>query len=178
MIKSKRFKKLWALIISLAVIFAIVNTIWLIHLTACYIIPIKNNTDLKKIGNSNTITYQTTVNYNDTNSIYDIAVFYPKYLKYSGNYGVSQRLVLDDQKTTYINKYHVVVTIKPHIFGEMSYQFQVTDFTDGDKRYTFVLDEELSVTSYNGLSPDTLLKNEEVFSIITEEINIVRNYFG
>jgi hypothetical protein len=177
MIKSKRFKNLLAVIISLAVIFAVVNAIWLIHLTACYIMPVKNNTDLEKTGNNSSITYQTSVNYNDSDSIYDIAVFYPKYLKYSGNYGVSQRLVLDAQGTTYINKYHVVVAIKPHVFGEMSYQFQVTDFTDGDKKYNFVLDEELSVKSYNGLPPDTLLKNEEVFSIITDEINIAQNYF-
>lgn len=177
MIKSKRFKKLLVVIISLAIIFAIVNTIWLIHLTACYIIPVKNNTDLKKTGNGSPITYQTSVNYNGSDSIYDVAVFYPKYLKYSGNYCVAQRLVLDAQETTYINKYHVIAAIKPHVFGETSYQCQVTDFTDGDKIYDFVLDEELSVKSYNGLPPDTLLKNEEVFSIITDEINIARNYF-
>lgn len=176
MIKSKRFKNLLAVIISLVVIFAIVNAIWLIHLIACYVIPVKNNDNLKKTGNSNSITYQTSVNYNGSDSVYDIAVFYPKYLKYSGNYGVSQRLVLNEQRTTYINKYHVVVAIKPHVFGETSYQFQVTDFTDGEKRYYFVLDEELSLKSYNGLTPENLLKNEEVFSIITDEINIAQNY--
>lgn len=62
--------------------------------------------------------------------------------------------------------------------GENTYQFQIIDFTDGEKRYHFELDEELVIQSYNGLSPEKLLDNDEVFLIVTDEIEIAAEYFA
>lgn len=176
--ERKKFKKTLILIGVIVLLFGIINVIWLSYLVACYIMPVKNNSDFNKFQDNNITSYQTTIISNEQQSTYDVTVFYPKYLQYSGNYCISQRLILNEENAGYTNKYLVSMAIKPKLFGENTYQFQITDFTDGEKRYHFELDEELVIQSYNGLSPEKLLENDEVFLIVTDEIEIAAEYFA
>lgn len=178
--KFKIKKRIIIIPVVLVTIFAVLNVGWMVHKYNCYDKVIKNHSDFVKREDENQTMYSLSVTNSDRAEPmqYSVGMFYPTYLKYNGNYCVSQTLVLNEEKTGYENQYSVLIAIKPHIFGDMIYQFSVTDYTDNGKVYAFETNDKLEVTYYSGLSPDKLFSNSEAMAEINETFNIAKEYFG
>ena len=109
----------------------------------------------------------------------DVVVFYPNYLKTDGNYCFSQRLYLEElnaENEQYENAYHVSIAVKPSLWSDAIYQVQLTDFTDNRTLYSFEMDNDMNIISYNRKSPDKVLQNTDAMESVASTMAIAKEF--
>lgn len=99
---------------------------------------------------------------------YSMALFFPRFPHFTGNYCVSSALHLCEDGTTVNDDYVIGIDIKPCLIGEARYTISVSDYTDSVerkagsediKRYYFTTNADMEVLcEYRGSSAEILEK--------------------
>lgn len=155
MVKGKRLKKrLLIAVIVAAVLFVAWSVNWFVYKWTYFDRVIKNNPDFvpwEGFGQKAYVMYVPGGS-NPENHKYTVVVYYPEFLRGSGNYCLSQSPSFDDRGNLE-DDYCVMFSVKPHLFDKMDYYFDITDYTnaadlnDGEEYYHFRTNEALEVTA-------------------------------
>ena len=181
-LKAPRSIKVIIIVLLAALIcFGIINILWFSYRHYCYDRIVADNTNFEATSDSDRKTFKLSINNDNKFHDVDVVVFYPQYLKTDGNYCFSQRLYLKELSSDtaqYENTYHVSIVVKPSLWSDSVYRVQLTDFTDNQSLYSFEMDNDMNIISYNGKSPESVLNNSEAMESVTATMNVAKEFIN
>ncbi len=176
---NKKTKRFLIIIISLIiVIFLALNILWFAYRYKCFVKVVNANSNCVEIPSDSRKTYDLTPDKNKSINDFSVHIFFPKYLKFTGGYNVSQVVYMNDDGSGYLNNYHVSMSIRPHLFRNTEFQIQVQDYTKNDMLiYTFDVTHNLEVIKNYGLDPSEILENPDSKALIEKAMETADKYF-
>ena len=171
---KKKKSRLIIILSFVAVIFLALNLIWVTYRYNYFVKVVKNNPNCEKINFNIYDLKPERKSIDDCN----VGIFFPKYLKFTGNYCISNALYFNTENSGYVKNYDVTLTIKPHLFKEMDFQIQIQDNTEnGTEWYTFDINENQEIIKNYRMSPEEILNNSEVKDLLNEVMKVANEYF-
>lgn len=176
---NKKTKKILIIIFAfVTVIFLALNILWFTYRYNCFVEVVNANSNCMEIPSKGHKIYDLTPDKNQSVNDFSGHIFFPKYLKFSGNYNISQALYMNDDGSGYLNDYHVSLSIHPHLFKEMDFRMEIQDYTkNGMQRYTFDTNKNLEVIKNYGLDPSEVLENPDLKALIDKAMETANKYF-
>lgn len=175
---NKKTKSFLIIIISLiTVIFLVLNILWFAYRYKCFVKVVNANSDCVEIPSDSRKIYDLTPDKNKSINDFDAQIFFPRYLKFTGNYGVSQAVYMSDDGSGYLNDYHVYINIHPHLFGKTEFRIDVQDYTKNDMiNYTFDVTNNLEVIKNYSFDPSEVLENPDSKALIDKAMETAEKY--
>ena len=177
---NKKTKKTFIIVISFAaVIFLVLNVFWFTYRYNYFAKVVNDNSNCIEIPSKGHKTYNLTPDRNQSINDFSVYVSFPEYLKFTGNYNVSQAVYMNDDGSGYLNDYYVSLSIRPHLFKEMDFSVEFRDYTkNGMQSYIFDIDKNSEVTKIYNLDPNEILNNPDAKALIDKAMETAEKYLG
>ena len=176
---NKKTKKLIIAFSLIAVIFLTLNILWFAYRYKCFVKVVNTNSGCVEMPSDSRKIYDLTPDKNKSINDFSVHIFFPRYLKFTGNYYVSQSMYMNDDGSGYLNDYHVSMSIRPHLFRNTEFQIQVQDYTKNNiVIYTFDVTHNLEVIKNYGLDPSEIFENPDSKALIDKAMETADKYFS
>lgn len=176
---NKKTKKLIIAFSLIAVIFLTLNILWFAYRYKCFVKVVNTNSGCVEMPSDSRKIYDLTPDKNKSINDFSVYIFFPRYLKFTGNYDISQAVYMNDDGSGYLNDYHVSMSIRPHLFRNTEFQIQVQDYTKNNiVIYTFDVTHNLEVIKNYGLDPSEIFENPDSKALIDKAMETADKYFS
>lgn len=170
---NKKAKKLIIAFSLIVVIFLALNILWFAYRYKCFVKVVNANSDCVEIPSNSRKIYDLTPDKNKSINDFSVYIFFPGYLKFTGNYDISQAVYMNDDGSGYLND----ISIRPHLFRNTEFQIQVQDYTKNDMiNYTFDVTNNLEVIKNYSFDPSEVLENPDSKALIDKAMETAEKY--